>query len=136
YQSVGPQFPDDGNPVGGAAMTALNVEFRQRIGTNFGAALFADAGEVSDSLNPLAGALHSGRCSGGTQTTGCWAVGVGVGARYYTVIGPLRLDIAVPTERRSNDDRFEVYIGLGQAFWCVARCESLSGSAARCWCSR
>ncbi len=116
YQSVGPQFPDDGNPVGGAAMTALNVEFRQRIGTNFGAALFADAGEVSDSLNPLAGVLHSGRCSAGTQTTGCWAVGVGVGARYYTAIGPLRLDIAVPTNRRSNDDRFEVYIGLGQAF--------------------
>jgi len=30
----------------------------------------------------------------------CWAVGVGVGARYYTSIGPLRLDIALPTYRR------------------------------------
>jgi outer membrane translocation and assembly module TamA len=28
----------------------------------------------------------------------------------------LRLDLAVPTVRRPNDDRFEVYIGLGQAF--------------------
>jgi outer membrane translocation and assembly module TamA len=28
----------------------------------------------------------------------------------------LRLDIAVPTYRRANDDRFGVYIGLGQAF--------------------
>ena len=49
-------------------------------------------------------------------TTACWAVGVGVGARYYTPIGPLRLDFAVPTSRRPNDDKFEIYIGLGQAF--------------------
>ncbi len=116
YQSVGPQFPD-GNPVGGTAMAAVNAEFRQRIGTSFGAALFADAGEVSESLSDV---THTRRCSSatalqGTSTT-CWAVGVGVGARYYTPIGPLRLDFAVPTVRRSNDDKFEVYIGLGQAF--------------------
>jgi translocation and assembly module TamA len=115
YQSVGPQFPD-GNPVGGTAMAAVNAEFRQRIGTSFGAALFADAGEVSESLS---GVSHTRRCSSATTaqgTTACWAVGVGVGARYYTAIGPLRLDFAVPTYRRSNDDKFEVYIGLGQAF--------------------
>jgi translocation and assembly module TamA len=115
YQSVGPRFPD-GNPVGGTAMTAVNVEFRQRIGTSFGAAVFADAGEVSESLS---GVSHTKRCSSTTTlqgTTTCWAVGVGVGARYYTPIGPLRLDFALPTSRRSNDDRFEVYIGLGQAF--------------------
>ncbi|HEY0767085.1 MAG TPA: BamA/TamA family outer membrane protein, partial [Steroidobacteraceae bacterium] len=124
YQSVGPQFPD-GNPVGGTAMTAVNVEFRQRIGTSFGTAVFADAGDVSERLSPLSGLLHSRRCSFGTASQGtassqnattCWAVGVGVGARYYTPIGPIRLDLAVPTYRRRNDDRFEVYIGLGQAF--------------------
>jgi translocation and assembly module TamA len=118
YQSVGPQFPD-GNPIGGTAMTAGNIEFRQRIGTSFGAAVFADVGQVSESANPVSDVLHSRRCSSATlspTTTTCWAVGVGVGARYYTPIGPLRLDIAVPTYRRSNDDRFEVYIGLGEAF--------------------
>jgi len=124
YQSVGLQFPD-GNPVGATAMTAFNLEYRQRIGTDYGAAFFADAGETSESLSPLAGILHSRRCSSseplvGTapvqSTTTCWAVGVGVGARYYTSIGPLRLDIAVPTFRRPGDDRFEVYIGLGEAF--------------------
>ena len=115
YQSVGPQFPD-GNPVGGTAMAAVNAEFRQRIGTSFGAALFADAGEVSESLSDVS---HTRHCSSGTTaegTTACWAVGVGAGVRYYTPIGPLRLDFAVPTFRRSNDDKFEVYIGLGQAF--------------------
>jgi translocation and assembly module TamA len=124
YQSVGPQFPD-GNPVGGTAMTALNVEFRQRIAQSFGAAVFADAGEVTDKLSTFSGLIHSQRCSASTPLEGtsaaqgtptCYTVGVGVGARYYSPIGPLRLDFAVPTFRRSNDDRFEVYIGLGQAF--------------------
>jgi translocation and assembly module TamA len=118
YQSVGPEFPD-GNPVGGTALTAINVEFRQRFGRNFGAALFADAGAVGEKLSPLSGLVHGGRCSSGTpsqSTTNCWAVGVGAGLRYYTPIGALRLDVAVPTYRRPNDDRFGVYIGLGQAF--------------------
>jgi translocation and assembly module TamA len=118
YQSVGPEFPD-GNPVGGTALTAINVEFRQRFGRNFGAALFADAGAMGEKLSPLSGLVHGGRCSSGTpsqSTTNCWAVGVGAGLRYYTPIGALRLDLAVPTYRRPNDDRFGVYIGLGQAF--------------------
>jgi translocation and assembly module TamA len=118
FQSVGPEFPD-GNPVGGTALSAINVEFRQRFGRSFGAALFADAGAVGERLSPLSGLIHGGRCSSGASsqsTTNCWAVGVGGGLRYYTPIGALRLDLAVPTYRRPNDDRFEVYIGLGQAF--------------------
>lgn len=116
YQSVGPQFLD-GNPVGGTAMNALNLEYRQRIGTSFGAAVFVDAGNVSEDSNPLKGLFNSSRCPDPSQsTTDCWVVGAGAGARYYTSIGVLRFDLAVPLLRRSNDDRFEVYIGLGQAF--------------------
>jgi translocation and assembly module TamA len=106
YQSVGPQFPD-GNPIGGTAINAGSAEFRQRIGTNFGAAVFVDAGNVSRNLNPLNGALR---------------FGAGAGVRYYTPIGPLRVDVAVPLNKRPKtatsrgDDSFEVYIGLGQAF--------------------
>jgi translocation and assembly module TamA len=123
YQSVGPQFLD-GNPVGGTAMTAVNVEFRQRIATSFGAAVFADAGEVTDKLSTFSGLIHSKRCSASTPqgttsapgTPTCYTVGIGAGPRYYSPIGAIRLDFAVPTFRRSNDDRFEIYIGLGQAF--------------------
>jgi translocation and assembly module TamA len=106
YQSVGPLFPD-GNPIGGTAIQAGTIEFRQRIGASFGFATFVDAGNVSRNLNPLHGSVK---------------VGVGAGARYYTPLGPLRLDVAVPLQRRSGrnvvhpDDAFEVYIGLGQAF--------------------
>jgi translocation and assembly module TamA len=100
YQSVGPQFPD-GNPIGGTAINAGSAEYRQRIGTNFGMAVFVDAGQISSNLNPLNGTLR---------------FGTGAGARYYTPIGPVRLDIAIPIERRPNDDAFEIYIGLGQSF--------------------
>jgi translocation and assembly module TamA len=101
YQAVGPLFPD-GNPIGGTAILAGGVEFRQRFGLNFGGAAFIDAGQVSASLKPLPSVLR---------------VGVGFGVRYYTPIGPVRLDVAVPTEHYSqDDDRFEIYVGLGQAF--------------------
>jgi translocation and assembly module TamA len=104
YQSVGPLFPN-GNPIGGTAINAGSVEFRQRIGTNFGTAVFLDAGNVSKSLNPISGTLKTG---------------AGAGLRYYTPIGPIRLDIALPLQRRTTgfnpDDAFEIYIGLGQAF--------------------
>jgi translocation and assembly module TamA len=104
YQSVGPLFPN-GNPIGGTAINAGSVELRQRIGTNFGTAVFLDAGNVSKSLNPISGTLKTG---------------AGAGLRYYTPIGPIRLDIALPLQRRTTglnpDDAFEIYIGLGQAF--------------------
>jgi translocation and assembly module TamA len=98
YQSVGPQFAD-GNPTGGTAIGAGSVEFRQRIGTNFGAAVFVDAGEVSASSMPSE-----------------FRIGAGAGIRYYTPIGPIRVDIAAPTRHDSNSDAFEIYVGLGQAF--------------------
>lgn len=103
YQSVGPLFPN-GNPVGGTAINAGTAEFRQRFGENFGAAFFLDGGNVSKNLNPLNGQLK---------------FGAGAGVRYYTPIGPIRVDVAVPIQRRSGpnpDDAFEIYIGLGQAF--------------------
>jgi translocation and assembly module TamA len=100
YQSIGPQFPD-GNPIGGTAFSAVNIELRQRIGTDFGFAVFTDGGTASDTRNPFAGQFQ---------------VGVGAGARYYTPIGALRLDLAVPVRRRPHDDAFEVYVGIGQAF--------------------
>jgi translocation and assembly module TamA len=106
YQSVGPPFPD-GKPIGGTAINAGTIEYRQRIGAALGFATFVDAGNVSQNLNPLKGNLK---------------VGVGAGVRYYTALGPLRVDFAIPLQKRSGpdvanpDDSFEVYIGLGQAF--------------------
>jgi translocation and assembly module TamA len=100
YQSIGPQFADN-HPTGGTAVSAGTIEFRQRILDKFGAVAFVDAGQVTASGAPF------------TQN---WRVGAGVGARYYTSIGPIRLDVAVPLNRQPGGDAFELYIGIGQAF--------------------
>jgi translocation and assembly module TamA len=108
YQSVGPQFPD-GSPSGGTKIFSVGLELRQRIVGNFGAALFVDGGrvnfiDVSSTGSTLDVASDS------------FQVGVGAGVRYYTPIGPIRLDVAVPVNPRPTDDRYVIYIGLGQSF--------------------
>ncbi len=100
YQSVGPRFADN-NPVGGLSLDAGTVEFRQRFYKSFGAVAFVDAGQVSTSSAPFTGTLR---------------VGTGVGVRYYTSFGPIRLDFAVPVNREPGGDKYDIYIGLGQAF--------------------
>ncbi len=101
YQAAGPQFPLDHYPVGGVSVDAGTVEYRQRFGKSFGAAVFIDAGQVGETSAPFGSTVF---------------VGTGVGARYYTSIGPLRVDIAVPLMKRRKDSSLELYIGLGQAF--------------------
>jgi translocation and assembly module TamA len=100
YQSIGPQFPD-GKPIGGLSAEAATIEFRQRLFEDFGAVAFVDAGQASDVSAPFTGTVR---------------VGAGVGVRYYTPIGPLRVDVAVPLNRAPRGAAFGVYIGLGQAF--------------------
>jgi len=100
YQSVGPLFADD-NPQGGTAIDAGTIEFRQRIFGNFGIVPFVDAGQVSAQSRPFQGTL---------------AIGAGIGARYYTGIGPIRIDFAVPVRKTPDSGSFALYIGLGEAF--------------------
>ncbi len=100
YQGIGPLF-GNGDPVGGTSLDAGTIEFRQRIGKSFGVAAFADAGQVGTTSAPFQGTLR---------------IGAGVGARYYTPIGPIRLDVAVPLNKPPGGDSFELYIGLGEAF--------------------
>jgi translocation and assembly module TamA len=101
YQLVGPKFMQTDIPIGGTAITAAGVEFRQRLYSSWGIVAFVDAGQVSASLKPLPDDTR---------------IGTGAGVRFYTPIGPIRFDIAVPVARRAGDDSFEIYIGLGQAF--------------------
>jgi translocation and assembly module TamA len=100
YQTVGPLFADD-TPEGGNAIDAGSFEFRQRVGKSFGVVPFADAGQVSAGSAPFTGTLR---------------VGVGLGLRYYTGIGPIRLDVALPINRTPGSGSFQLYIGLGEAF--------------------
>lgn len=100
YQSIGPLFPS-GNPVGATSADSASIEFRQRIGEEWGFAAFADAGQASTTRVPFSGPV---------------LVGVGAGVRYYTSIGPIRADVAIPLSRPVGGDSFEIYVGLGQSF--------------------
>lgn len=100
YQSVGPRFADN-RPTGGTSLGAATIEYRQRFGENLGAAVFVDAGQVDTRSTPFSGQLRAG---------------AGAGARYYTPIGPIRLDVAIPLNKQRGDDAFELYIGIGQVF--------------------
>ena len=42
--------------------------------------------------------------------------GAGIGGRFYTNFGPLRLDVATPINRRKGDGVIALYISIGQAF--------------------
>lgn len=100
YQTLGPQFRDE-KPTGGTAISTGTVELRQRILSSFGIVGFVDVGQVTSTGAPFASAWHAG---------------AGVGARYYTAIGPIRLDVAVPLNKLPGGDSLELYIGIGQAF--------------------
>jgi translocation and assembly module TamA len=100
YQSIGPAFADS-TPAGGTAIDAATIELRQRIWHNIGAVVFADAGQVDTTSAPFGGRLQEA---------------AGIGARYYTPIGPIRVDIAVPLNPIRGGDSFDLYLGLGQAF--------------------
>ena len=106
FQSVGVEVPDPDEPgetitLGGASLAGLQVEGRLDITESIGAVAFADAAFVGEDS---------------FSSEGEWAAGIGIGARYDTFIGPIRLDIATPAR---GDDAFgevQVYIGIGQAF--------------------
>ncbi len=100
FQSVGPVLRN-GKPAGGTSIAAGTIEMRQRFGESYGAVVFIDAGEVGTDSRPF---------------TGRFRTGAGVGARYYTSIGPIRADIAIPLQRQRGGDAIEFYLGLGQAF--------------------
>ena len=102
YQGVGPSFLD-GNPIGGTAIEAAGAELRQRIGENWGTVFFVDAGDVTATTRPFSGNL---------------SFGFGTGIRYYTPIGPIRLDVGFPGAHPAGEGFpfVEVYVGLGQVF--------------------
>lgn len=100
FQSIGPRTAS-GTPAGGDGLLEAGLELRQRFGANWGVVGFADAGAVSERGIPGTGAL---------------SIGVGIGLRYFTPIGPVRADIAAPLNHNEGDASVQIYIGIGQAF--------------------
>lgn len=103
YQTVGPLDAND-DPVGGRSLVEFSLEARVRTGLfggNFGLVPFIDAGNVYSSSTPDISGMQ---------------YGAGLGIRYYSDFGPIRIDVGTPINPRSGDSRIAVYVSLGQAF--------------------
>ncbi len=101
YQSVGPQLA--GTPLGGSQLLEFSAELRMQPGNKLGYAVFVDGGTVYNDLVPNADRTIR--------------YGAGVGLRWFTTIGPLRVDLAYPLNPSDEQvERLQFYISLGQAF--------------------
>ena len=103
YQQLGPKDAD-GDPVGGRGLAEFGLEARIRLkqlGGNFGVVPFVDGGSLTTKVLP---------------DFKSWRFAVGVGARYYSSFGPIRIDVGVPLNRQKGDGPVAVTVSLGQAF--------------------
>jgi translocation and assembly module TamA len=101
YLSLGPQNAA-GVVEGGRSLFETSLEFRAKVTDTIGVVPFVDAGNafasnVPDFKTPL-------------------KVGAGMGLRYYTGLGAIRLDVALPVNRSPGDPRYGIYLGLGESF--------------------
>jgi translocation and assembly module TamA len=103
YQQLGPKDMD-GDPIGGRGLAEFGLEARIRLnqfGGNFGIVPFFDGGTLTTRQLP--------------NFTN-WRLAAGLGVRYYSSFGPIRLDVGVPLNRQKGDGPVAVTVSLGQAF--------------------
>jgi translocation and assembly module TamA len=95
YQSLGPTDAD-GQVVGGEHLAVGSVELEVPFGEDWGVAAFFDLGNAFNVLTDIE-----------------WASGVGIGVRRYTVIGPVKIDIARQVGVADPSYRLHLSVGLG-----------------------
>jgi translocation and assembly module TamA len=103
YQQLGPKDAQ-GDPIGGRGLAEFALEARIRLkqfGGNFGIVPFFDGGSLTTEAMP--------------DLTD-WRFAVGAGVRYYSMFGPIRVDVGIPLNRQKGDGPFAVTVSLGQAF--------------------
>lgn len=104
YQDVGPRDPVFNDPIGGRSLAEFSIEARIRVNLlddKIGIVPFLDAGNIYTS--PLPNITHL-------------RYGAGIGVRYHTNFGPIRVDVGTPLNPQPGDARIAVYVSLGQAF--------------------
>ena len=103
YQEIGSRNVLN-QPIGGRSLTEFSLEARVRLpmfGGNFGVVPFVDAGNIYHESIPKFSGLR---------------IGAGVGLRYYSNFGPIRIDVGTPLGRRPGESIVSVQVSLGQAF--------------------
>ncbi len=96
YQSLGPAN-EAGAVTGGRNLLAASVELDQGFSQNWATAVFYDAGNAFNSFSSFD--LFSG---------------AGIGLRYYTAVGAIRIDIA--RQLRVENPKYRLHITMGVEF--------------------
>jgi translocation and assembly module TamA len=107
YRSLSPLGPT-GEVIGGRSLLEASFETRFKITDSIGVVPFFDIGGAYDNSVPNLSSFQD------FQDELHYAAGLGF--RYYTAIGPIRVDAAVPLNKREGDRSFAIYVGIGQAF--------------------
>ena len=100
YQQIGP-MDKDGDPVGARSYQLVNLETRFKVTDSLGFVAFLDGGQAYRDEMPKFDLDMD--------------YGAGLGVRYFTPIGPVRFDVAVPL-KKNPDPPLQFYISIGQAF--------------------
>jgi translocation and assembly module TamA len=101
FQDAG-KLDDQNDPIGGRSLFEASGEVRARVTDTIGIVAFVDVGAAFTSRYP--------------DFDDQLRIGAGPGIRYFSPIGPVRLDVGFPVNRRDSDDAFQLYISIGQAF--------------------
>jgi translocation and assembly module TamA len=106
FQSLGVYVISPDQLTGGTMFLALSGEIRASITEKVGVVGFYDVGSVG--VNDFI-----------DDPQGGWQAGAGIGLRYATGFGPIRVDIATPVEGsagQNTDGGVQLYVGIGQSF--------------------
>jgi translocation and assembly module TamA len=101
FQEAG-ELDRHNDPIGGRSLFEASGEVRVRVTKTVGVVAFVDAGAAFTSRVP--------------DFDDELRIGAGPGIRYFSPIGPLRVDVGFPVNPRDSDDAFELYFSIGQAF--------------------
>ncbi len=101
YRTVSPL--EHHKPIGGRSAIYITLETRFRVSKTIGLVPFFDMGAIYRTQYPT---IH-----------GKWFKSVGLGFRYFSFIGPFRVDLAFPLDRRKGiDPVYKFLVSIGQSF--------------------
>jgi translocation and assembly module TamA len=100
FREISPYNSDD-EALGGRSYGIASFEVRLKVTEKVGIVPFIDVGSVSTEIAPDFSDIRAG---------------AGIGVRYATPFGPLRLDVALPLQRYKGGSQYGIYAGIGQAF--------------------
>jgi translocation and assembly module TamA len=92
FETIGP-LDDEGEVTGGSNLAVFSVEFDRQVAGNWAVAGFVDTGSAFNGKDAE------------------FKTGIGIGIRWYSPLGPIRIDVAHPLDDPDRDLRLHITLG-------------------------